>query len=103
MSKKIKVIIKRPDEQYGHMTWISDSLENLQRTVEGYIETLTIASDCVIICNEEGVLKGLPYNCEIAGIDLVGTIILAGVDGDEFCDFPLTFQEYKEVFFGAWR
>lgn len=27
---KIKVIIKRPDEQYGHVTNISNTLENLQ-------------------------------------------------------------------------
>lgn len=36
--KKIKVIVKRPDEQYGHVCHISDRLENLQKTVEGYIE-----------------------------------------------------------------
>jgi len=51
---KIKVIIKRPDEQYGHMTYISNTLKNLQRTVEGYIEVVPLRSDLVMICNEEG-------------------------------------------------
>lgn len=37
MSGKIKVIIKRPDEKVGHMTNISASLKNLQRTVDGPI------------------------------------------------------------------
>ena len=40
--EKINVIIKRPDEAIGHVCYISDSLENLQKTVGGYIETLTI-------------------------------------------------------------
>ena len=30
---KIKVIIKRPDEKAGHVTNISASLKNLQKTV----------------------------------------------------------------------
>lgn len=33
MASKIKTIIKRPDEQYGHVTHISQTLENLQKTV----------------------------------------------------------------------
>lgn len=39
---------------------IPNTLEELQATVGGYIETVTIASDAVIICNEEGRLRGLP-------------------------------------------
>ena len=39
---------------------IPNTLEELLATVGGYIETVTIASDAVIICNEEGRLRGLP-------------------------------------------
>ena len=78
---RIKVIIKRPDEKIGHMTWISDSLENLQRTVGGYIETVPLSEDTVIICNEEGRLRGLEPNCRVGRVSLVGTIIVAGVQG----------------------
>ena len=97
MSDKIKVIVKRPDEE-GHVTWISGSLENLQRTVEGYIETVTLSSDCVIICNEEGRLLGLPHNCRICGVDFVGTIIVAGVRGEDFASIPrsMTLRFFKE-------
>lgn len=42
--KKIKVIVKRPDS-VPYSTHISNSLENLQKTVGGYIETVTLASD----------------------------------------------------------
>lgn len=42
MSKKIRVLMKRPDSDW-YVTNISDTLENLQNTVDGYIETVTIA------------------------------------------------------------
>ena len=84
---KIKVIIKRPGEK-PYTTWISDRLENLQKTVEGYIETVTVCSDLVIICNEEGRIRNLPYNCTILGADFFGTILLAGINGEEFGNVP---------------
>lgn len=65
---------------------IPNTLEELQASVGGYIETVTIASDVVIICNEEGRLQGLPHNCRIFGVDFVGPILIAGVDEDEFTD-----------------
>lgn len=101
LMQKIKAIVKRPDEMYGHMTWISNSLKNLQNTVDGYIETATVSSDMVIICNEEGIIKGLPLNCELCGHQFFGTIIACGVDGDEFSDIPMTFDEWKRFFFGG--
>lgn len=85
--RKIKVIIKRPGEK-PYTTWISDRLENLQKTVEGYIETVTACSDLVIICNEEGRIRNLPYNCTILGADFFGTILLAGINGEEFGNVP---------------
>lgn len=95
--EKIKVIIKRPDSA-PYSTYISNSLKNLQKTVGGYIETVTLSSDCVVICNEEGVLRRLPYNCNICGVDFVGTIVFAGIKGDEFSDIPLSFKKFKELF-----
>ena len=85
--RKIKVIIKRPGEK-PYTTWISDRLENLQKTVEGYIETVTVCTDLVIICNEEGRIRDLPYNCTILGADFFGTILLAGINGEEFGNVP---------------
>ena len=95
---KIKAIIKRPDEKYGHMTNISNTLENLQRTVEGYIEVFRDWRwPFLIICNEEGKIAGHEYNMTLAGEDLVGTIIVVGEDGDEFADCPITFQQWKNI------
>ena len=41
---------------------IENSLEALQEQVGGYIETLTFARDAALIVDEEGKLKGKPYN-----------------------------------------
>jgi hypothetical protein len=105
MAKKIKCIVKRPDEQFGHMTWVSDSLENLQEAVGGYIETVTLDNGVVLICNEEGKLRDMPYNFTLRrmrGVVTVqnaifGTVIACGAEGDEFADIPIDFNEWKAL------
>lgn len=67
---------------------VENTLKALQDEVGGYIETVTIASDAVVICNEEGRLCGLPYNCRFVCVDFVGTILVVGRNKDEFCDVP---------------
>lgn len=100
--EKIRVLIKEPGKVPMH-TYIPNTLESLQKNVGGYIETVTAAKDLVIICNEEGRLQGLPYNCSILGLDFVGTIILAGTDGEEFCDLPAGIDVWKSLFSSLWR
>lgn len=78
---------------------IENSLESLQGQVGGYIETVTIATDTVIICDEEGKLKGKPYNFRLCGMDFVGIVLIAGCDEDEFCDLS---QENNEWFCEQW-
>lgn len=99
---KIKIMIKEP-EKTPYFTEIENSLEEMQKAVGGYIETVTIASDLVIICNEEGRVRDFPYNCNICGISFVGTILFCGILNDEFCDVP--FSEYDFCFgiFGGRR
>lgn len=67
---------------------VDNTLKAFQAEVDGYVETVTIASDAVIICNEEGRLYGLPYSCRFLGVDFVGTILVVGRNKDEFCDVP---------------
>ncbi len=98
----ISVLVKRPGEIPRHVN-VSNSLEALQKNVGGYIETVTLATDLVIICNEEGRLQGLPKNCRICGADFVGTILIAGRDGDEFADLPCSWKEMKQLFPELWE
>ena len=102
MSKKISVIIKEPGKKPRHVN-ISNTLNNLQKTVGGYIETVTLSSDCVAICNEKSRLQRLPWCCNICGVDFMGTVILAGIDGDEFANIPITFEQAKRLFPKLWE
>ena len=102
MSAKVSVIIKKPG-RLPYKTAISPRLENLQATVGGYIETVTLGSDWTIICNEEGRLMGMPYNCNVCGVDFVGPIVFIGVDGEEFADLPIEFTDFKKAFKNLWE
>ena len=87
MQELIQVIVKPPGE-LPEVRTIPNTLEALQEIVGGYIETVTVETDLVAIVNEEGRLMGLPYNVHLCGVPIVGPLIFAGVDGDEFCDVP---------------
>ena len=96
---KIRAIIKRPDEKHGHVAWISDSLKNLQNIVDGHIQMITTGETIAVICNDDGKILGLPYNCKY-GIDhFVGTIIAVGIKGEEMADCPLSMAQWKEVLY----
>ena len=98
---EIKVIIKKPGEA-AFEARIANELETLQEWVGGYIETyaLTYNPAVIVICNEEGKLLGLPYNCKLAGEHFAGTILLVGVggeEGDEFADMPFSLHGAKAI------
>lgn len=99
---KHDVIIKRPGETPKHVS-MSLTLENLQRYVGGYIETVTIGSNWTIICDEEGRLKGKPYNCTVCNVDFCGDIVFVGVKGEELTDFPVPFKDFKKAFPRLWE
>lgn len=81
----MKIIYKAPKEK-PKIIDIENSLKALQEAVGGYIETVSIASDAVIICNEEGLLKNMPLNLKLLGVPFFGPVLIVGVDGDEFTD-----------------
>lgn len=79
----MKVIRKDPG-QPPVAAEIDNTLEALQEAVGGYIETVSFAEGLCIICNEEGRLMGLEPNGWFFGTHFVGTVLVAGVDGEEF-------------------
>lgn len=86
----MKVLYKKVGEK-PEIIDIPNTLEALQETVGGYIETVTeytAAGIFTVICNEEGRLKGYNYNCEINGVSYVGDICVVGFEGEEFTDLP---------------
>lgn len=82
--------IRIPVEGKAEIIEIENELEALQRAVGGYIETVTIAEDCCLIVDEEGLLKGKPINhlASRLGRPLVGDVLVVGVEYDHFIDVP---------------
>lgn len=84
---------------------IDAGYESLQAQVGGYIEAIYPFDDPVaLICNEDGKLRGLPFNrpLMIRGrlYDIiVGTFLLAGVGEEDFTDFPENLvRKYTRMF-----
>ena len=100
--KTIKCIVKRPNSK-PYYTSISNSLESLQAFVGGYIEVVPFFGYLAVICNKEGLLQNLDYNCNIAGIDFVGPIIIVGRAGEELENIPVGLQRLKWIFPELWE
>ena len=83
----IKAVVKKPGEAC-RVKQICNTLKALQKLVGGHIEAVPWVDDMVIICNEEGKLKNLPFNIRLRDDIIVGTLVIVGTDGEEFTDVP---------------
>ncbi len=88
MKKEINVLVKEPGCDLFERRKIPNTLEALQEIVGGYIELVQPCVDLALIVNEEGKIKGMPYNFTFLNEDLVGPVIAVGVDGEDFDDVP---------------
>lgn len=96
------VLIKTPEQNNFTIRNLIGSydevFEQIKGLVGGYVEQIRLNSEISILCNEDGKLLGLPYNCTICGCDFVGTVIIIGTDKDRFCDIDLdTVGIYKAL------
>ena len=96
-NKTIRAIVKLPGEEAQPII-IENTLQAFQNAVGGYIETVTITGDLVVICDEDGRLKELPDHCSICGVDFVGPILGVGVKRDNFADAPIGAAEFTRLF-----
>lgn len=94
---KIKVIIKEPG-QLARFEKIENTIEEFQRIVGGYIEQISIASDLVILCDEDGKLKELAPSIIVGALEIVGTVIFAGKKNQEFTNVPLSRADFESTF-----
>lgn len=90
----MRAMRKRPGEAWEAIE-VDNELKPLQQEVGGYLESFTLAENACVLCDEEGRLKGKAYNTTICGVSFVGTILIVGVDGEEFAD--LTEQVEEEL------
>ena len=94
--KTITGIYKEPGKPAQTRT-IENDLTALQHLVGGYIKTVTVTSDCVFICNEEGKLNRMPANFTFCGEQFVGPVFICGTRGENFSDLKLSDAAEKRI------
>lgn len=78
---------------------VENTLEALQKEVEGKIEAVTVRTECTdlaILCNEEGIWLMMKPNRVIIGRHFVGPVLFVGVDGEKFCALSEEAMEWVE-------
>lgn len=94
----MKVLLVQPG-LYAREAVIGKELEDMQKTVGGWIEAVYPYDDEVaIICNEEGLLMGLPLNRKITDdMIIAGTFFICGTNEDNFISLSdEQMKKYKE-------
>ena len=91
----MKAIIKEPGKTSREIA-INNDLKSLQQAVGGYIETVTFHG-FIVICDEEGRLKGKPQCCTVGNTDFVGTILVVDTKGDDFSDVTIPMSEWRWI------
>lgn len=83
MRKRIRVVQKTVGEGWS-VRMIPNTLEALQAAVDGYIETVKLATDLTLVCNEEGIVRGLPYNGMVLNLPIYGDFLIVKTWRDKF-------------------
>lgn len=73
--KKINVIVIEPNKEI-YAKEIENTLKAYQDIVGGYIEVAFNNDEVMVICNDSGLINGLPYCVTFSGIDLYGTVFI---------------------------
>ena len=97
MQRKIKVLVVEPNE-LPKEEMIDNTLKAKQDLVGGDIEYVSrdYYPDVIFICNEEGKLRGLPFNRDIGQDISAGPFIIVGEDPEIGEDRSLTDEQIKK-------
>ena len=80
----------------------ADHLEQMQAIVGGLIEPIyPYHEEVAIVCNEEGLINGLPFNRSVPGGygGVFGTFFICGLGEEDFCSLPPDLVErFKKEF-----
>ena len=79
-----------------------DHLKQMQAIVGGLIEPIyPYHEEVAIVCNEEGLINGLPFNRSVPGGygGVFGTFFICGLGEEDFCSLPPNLMErFKKEF-----
>lgn len=101
-AKKLRVLVVEPNKE-PEMREIDDTLEAMQKVVEGCIEGWypLKADGLVVVCNEEGKLQGLTPNRLVIGPGwrelLVGTFFIAQINGPNWISLDADHERSARV------
>ena len=80
----------------------ADHLEQMQAIVGGMIEPIyPYHEEVAIVCNEEGLINGLPFNRSVPGGygGVFGTFFICGLGEEDFCSLsPDLMERFKTEF-----
>lgn len=98
---KIRVLLVNPGEVPKTIE-LENTLDAMQKAVEGYIEEIYIADDIALICNEVGKINSLPLNRAIYDdngkiVDIIaGSFFIAYAPGDSENFLSLSDEQIRE-------
>ncbi len=81
MSSKIKALVCRVGAE-PVVEEREDVFESWQKLVGGWIEVVRVEGGVFLLCNEEGLLLGLPYNRDVARHHIHGDFALVRDDAE---------------------
>ena len=83
--KKIR-IVKKAVGEVPVVVDIANELEAYKQIVGGWIETVQLNNNIIMVCNEEGKLEGLKENFYMASLHdmIVGDVFFASVEKEDF-------------------
>ena len=96
MSRLLKAIVKEPGKEAEEFI-VADDYKELKSIVGGHLESVTVEEGLVVLCDDEGRLKGKPINCWFDGINFRGTIVVLGSKGENFDNCPISLDEFREM------
>lgn len=83
----MKVLRKKVGSDW-EVVEIENMLEAICNEIEGGADIVHIAQDGCIITKSNNIFDDSKFNTRLYGLQLFGTVLIVGVDGDEFCDLP---------------
>lgn len=100
MDNYINVMVKHPGHPWSTER-VTNELASFQALVGGYIETVPVDGEMLLLVNEEGKLQGLPANFAYGQDVLCGTVVAVGIQGDSFTSCPIRTDEGMRLAIGA--
>jgi len=93
-------VLKIEPGQAPSVKEIQNDLTNLQAEVGGLIECISFPNGCVVVCNEEGKLRGMQPNRRLGADIICGPFLVCDTtyDGDFISLSKSKIAEYSQLF-----